>query len=236
MRHKKSSKKAGGISQRTKPRGGRSGQPSRITIPKAIRDKLRLRLGDKVTFVVEEGKVTLEPASTSTKDLLALLPPVSAKPKRGPSTRQIRKIHQTKRLKARRDRQEHVLAPRKATSGSEFNAAGPRIRRTAVPQNIDLWHDCGYIGPMAKTTTIRARIEPKLKAEAEAVLAELGLTPSDAIRLLYHQVRLAKALPFEIAIERTPNAATRKALRDSKRGVGVKRFDNKEAFFRSLGL
>ena len=101
---------------------------------------------------------------------------------------------------------------------------------------VDLWHDCGYIGPMAKTTTIRARIEPKLKAEAEAVLAELGLTPSDAIRLLYHQVRLAKALPFEIAIERTPNAATRKALRDSKRGVGVKRFDSKEAFFRSLGL
>lgn len=89
---------------------------------------------------------------------------------------------------------------------------------------------------MAKTTTIRARIEPKLKAEAEAVLAKLGLTPSDAIRLLYHQVKLAKALPFEIAIERKPNATTRKVLRDSKRGIGVKRFDSKEAFFRSLGL
>lgn len=99
-----------------------------------------------------------------------------------------------------------------------------------------MWHVCGYIGCMAKTTTIRARIEPKLKAEAEAVLARLGLTPSDAIRLLYHQVKLGKALPFEVAIERKPNAATRKSMRDSERGVGVRRFDGKEAFFRSLGL
>lgn len=107
---------------------------------------------------------------------------------------------------------------------------------TTRTARLDLWHDCGYMGPMAKTTTIRARIEPKLKAEAEAVLAKLGLTPSDAIRLLYHQVRLAKGLPFEIAIERTPNATTRRALRDSAKGKGVRRFADKDAFFRSLGL
>jgi DNA-damage-inducible protein J len=117
---------------------------------------------------------------------------------------------------------------------------GPAARMVAMETTrtarLDLWHDCGYIGPMAKTTTIRARIEPKLKAEAEAVLAKLGLTPSDAIRLLYHQVRLTKGLPFEIAIERTPNATTRRALRDSAKGKGVRRFADKDAFFRSLGL
>lgn len=101
---------------------------------------------------------------------------------------------------------------------------------------VDLWHDCGYIDPMAKTTTIRARIEPKLKAEAEAVLAKLGLTPSDAIRLLYHQVKLAKALPFEIAIERRPNAATRRALRDSKQGIGLRRYTTFKDLLKDCGI
>ena len=104
------------------------------------------------------------------------------------------------------------------------------------PLPFDLWHDCGYKVDMAKTTTIRARIEPKLKAEAEAVLAKLGLTPSDAIRLLYHQVKLSRALPFEIAIERKPNAATLRSIRDSKRGIGVRHHKNKEDLYRGLGL
>lgn len=89
---------------------------------------------------------------------------------------------------------------------------------------------------MAKTTTIRARIEPKLKAEAEAVLAKLGLTPSDAIRLLYHQVRLSRSLPFEIAIERKPNAATRQAMRDLDSGRGVRRHTTFKELRRELGL
>jgi DNA-damage-inducible protein J len=89
---------------------------------------------------------------------------------------------------------------------------------------------------MAKTTTIRARIEPKLKAEAEAVLAKLGLTPSDAIRLLYHQVKLSRSLPFEIAIERKPNAATLKSMRDSKRRIGVRRYTNFDDLLRDSGI
>lgn len=48
-------------------------------------------------------------------------------------------------------------------------------------------------GITAKTETIRARVEAKLKAEAEAVLDELGLTASDAIRLFYKQVALRRA-------------------------------------------
>lgn len=37
---------------------------------------------------------------------------------------------------------------------------------------------------MAKTEAIQARVEPKLKAEAERILDELGLDASDAIRVL----------------------------------------------------
>ena len=89
---------------------------------------------------------------------------------------------------------------------------------------------------MAKTTTIRARIEPKLKAEAEAVLAKLGLTPSDAIRLLYHQVKLSRALPFEIAVERKPNATTLEAMRALDSGRGVRRHASFKELRRELGL
>jgi len=45
---------------------------------------------------------------------------------------------------------------------------------------------------MIKTEAIRARIEPKLKAEAERILNELGLDASDAIRVFYKQVVLRK--------------------------------------------
>jgi DNA-damage-inducible protein J len=66
---------------------------------------------------------------------------------------------------------------------------------------------------MGKTETIRARVEPRLKREAEAVLKKIGLTPSEAITLFLTQVKLAKGLPFPI---RVPNAETRRALREAR--------------------
>lgn len=41
---------------------------------------------------------------------------------------------------------------------------------------------------MAKTEMIRARVEPELKSQAEEVFSRLGLTPTEAITLLYRQV------------------------------------------------
>ncbi|HEX8199055.1 MAG TPA: type II toxin-antitoxin system RelB/DinJ family antitoxin, partial [Isosphaeraceae bacterium] len=63
---------------------------------------------------------------------------------------------------------------------------------------------------MAKTEMIRARVEPKLKAEAEKVLEELGLSATAAITLFYRQVVLHGGLPFGVMI---PNARTRKTFR-----------------------
>jgi DNA-damage-inducible protein J len=56
-----------------------------------------------------------------------------------------------------------------------------------------------------KTGMIRARVDPKLKAKAERVFGQLGLSPSDAIRLFYTRVALSSGLPFEVRI---PNALT----------------------------
>lgn len=74
------------------------------TVPKEVRELLRLSPRQKIAFVVEEGKVTLEPATTSIKDLLALLPPAPAKPKRGLSMKEIRRRYKAARLKAWRDK------------------------------------------------------------------------------------------------------------------------------------
>jgi addiction module RelB/DinJ family antitoxin len=62
---------------------------------------------------------------------------------------------------------------------------------------------------MEKAETIRARVEAKLKADAEAVLDKLGLTASDAIRLFYKQVALRWGLPFGVVSNVRPFDATR---------------------------
>jgi DNA-damage-inducible protein J len=49
---------------------------------------------------------------------------------------------------------------------------------------------------MAKTATVRARIEPELKQHAESILENLGVKPSEAINLLYHQIKQTGTLPF----------------------------------------
>ena len=86
---------------------------------------------------------------------------------------------------------------------------------------------------MSKTTTIRARIEPSLKAEVESILSHLGLTVSETIHLLYRQIKLRRGLPFAVEI---PNELTAKTLRASKADKGVKRFATKKELYADLGL
>ena len=74
---------------------------------------------------------------------------------------------------------------------------------------------------MAKSEMIRARVEPKLKRDAEVVLDKLGMTPTEAITLFYKQVTLHRGLPFPVRI---PNAETRKALREARSGKNVEAF------------
>ena len=79
---------------------------------------------------------------------------------------------------------------------------------------------------MSKTESIRARVEPDLKARAEAVFGVLGLTPTEAITLFYRQVALHQGLPFPVRI---PNAATQDALRDAMAGENLTEWSSLEA-------
>jgi DNA-damage-inducible protein J len=86
---------------------------------------------------------------------------------------------------------------------------------------------------VAKSAMIRASIPPELKTEAESILSQLGLSPSDAIRMFYEQLTLCQGLPFE---PRIPNAATRKVLRDAEAGRNLTRYADADDLFRTLGV
>ena len=83
---------------------------------------------------------------------------------------------------------------------------------------------------MSKSAMIRARMEPGLKEDAEQVLAEIGLTPTEAIRLFYRQVSLQGGLPFEV---RVPNATTRAAIVEARSGKKLKSFKSAAALIRA---
>jgi DNA-damage-inducible protein J len=83
---------------------------------------------------------------------------------------------------------------------------------------------------MAAVDVVRARIETGLKREATAVLSAMGLSVSDAIRLMLVRVVSDKALPFDV---RLPNAETQAAMRDIQEGK-VKRFDSVDALMADL--
>jgi len=68
---------------------------------------------------------------------------------------------------------------------------------------------------MAANAVVRARIDERVKKEAEAVLATIGLTVSDAFRLLMMRVVAEKALPFEPLV---PNEETIAAIKAARRG------------------
>ncbi len=68
---------------------------------------------------------------------------------------------------------------------------------------------------MSSNAVVRARIDEHLKEEAAAVLAAMGLTVSDAFRLMMVRIAADKALPFEPL---TPNAETIAAMRAARRG------------------
>ena len=68
---------------------------------------------------------------------------------------------------------------------------------------------------MLENEVVRARIDRATKEEAAAVLAAMGLSVSDAFRLLMRRIAADKALPFEPL---APNAETIEAMKAARRG------------------
>lgn len=72
---------------------------------------------------------------------------------------------------------------------------------------------------MASNQLVQARIDGAIKEEASLVLAAMGLTVSDAVRMLLTKVAHDKALPFEPLV---PNAKTIQAMKNARAGKVMK--------------
>ena len=74
---------------------------------------------------------------------------------------------------------------------------------------------------MPTNAVVRARIDEHTKQEASAVLATMGLTVSDAFRIMLTRIAHEKALPFQPLV---PNATTIAAMKEARQG-GLKPFN-----------
>jgi DNA-damage-inducible protein J len=68
---------------------------------------------------------------------------------------------------------------------------------------------------MPSNTVVRARIDGQIKEEATAVLDAMGLTVSDAFRMLLTRIAKERALPFEPLV---PNEETIQAMQEARAG------------------
>jgi DNA-damage-inducible protein J len=68
---------------------------------------------------------------------------------------------------------------------------------------------------MTENAVVRARIDARIKNEAAAVLSAMGLTVSDAFRLMMVRIAKDKALPFAPLV---PNEETIAAMKAARRG------------------
>jgi len=86
---------------------------------------------------------------------------------------------------------------------------------------------------MTKTATVRARIQPELKEQAEHVFYRLGLNPTQAITIFYRQVELRDGLPFDLAI---PASATQQTFDATDAGRDLIVCKDADDMFNKLGI
>ncbi|HRZ24544.1 MAG TPA: type II toxin-antitoxin system RelB/DinJ family antitoxin [Candidatus Contendobacter sp.] len=83
---------------------------------------------------------------------------------------------------------------------------------------------------MATTTMVHVRVDEAVKAKAAATLAAMGLSVSDAVRMLLVRIAAEQALPFDV---RAPNAETVAAIQELEAGRG-RRFENMDSLLADL--
>ncbi len=86
---------------------------------------------------------------------------------------------------------------------------------------------------MAATEVVRARVDERLKEEATVILASMGLTVSDFVRIGLTRVVIEQGLPFEM---RVPNRLTVETLTKSERGEDIHRAEDAKTLFKDLGI
>ena len=86
---------------------------------------------------------------------------------------------------------------------------------------------------MPTSSMLHIRMDEKVKMQASEALAAMGLSASDAVRLLFHRIVADQAFPLELKV---PNKATRDAMAEADEIVRSRgaRFDTAEEAFEDL--
>jgi DNA-damage-inducible protein J len=86
---------------------------------------------------------------------------------------------------------------------------------------------------MSCTEYVRVRIQPDLKHDAEAVLKQLGITPSQAMRMLYAGIVHEQGFPLNLKI---PNEETLRAIQESEDDIDMVEASSARELFEKLGI
>jgi DNA-damage-inducible protein J len=92
---------------------------------------------------------------------------------------------------------------------------------------------CSGESIMSKAAFIRARIEPELKVMAENILDKLGISPTQAITMLYKRITQEQKWPISLKV---PNAKTHRILKETDKSIGLKSAKNIEDLFDKLKI
>lgn len=116
--------------------------------------------------------------------------------------------------------------------GALFVSCWGLVAKSHLPRNnLFLGYNVSQRQIMA-TTMVHIRVDQKTKQRATKTLAAMGISVSDAVRMLLVRVAAEKALPFDVKV---PNTTTVKAMRASDKGQG-KRRKSADAMFEDLGI
>jgi DNA-damage-inducible protein J len=86
---------------------------------------------------------------------------------------------------------------------------------------------------MTKTAVVHARIDADLKAGAETILKQIGVSSAEAIRMFYRQIEMNNGIPFDVKI---PNKLTRETLAKSEKGNDIHHAKDAEDLFQQLEI
>ena len=86
---------------------------------------------------------------------------------------------------------------------------------------------------MPASSMLHVRMDEEVKAQASEALAAMGLSASDAVRLLFHRIVADQAFPLELKV---PNKATRDAMAEADEIIrsGRARFTTADELFDHL--
>ena len=83
-----------------------------------------------------------------------------------------------------------------------------------------------------KNAIVNARMEIELKSEVEAIFKQLGMNTTQAITMFFEQVRLHRAVPFQIKL---PNIETINAMEDALNGRNMETVSMDELIAQAKG-